>query len=436
MVANETSNMSGIREAEIAVYRLVSWRVLPFLAICYLFAYLDRINIGFAKLQMQSDLALSDAAYGLGAGIFFLGYVLFEVPSNLLLAKIGARRTLSRILILWGMTSAAMLFVTNEAAFYTLRFLLGAFEAGFAPGMIYYLSLWYPRARMARAMAIVLGAAPVGGAIGGPLSTWIMTHLAGASGLAGWQWMFLIEGVPSALLGGVAYLFLVDKPTDAPWLTAAQKTIIASQVERPATGRSSSLTKALADPRIYVLAAAYFCLICGLYAVSFWLPTILKAAGLTDLFKIGMYSAVPYLAAIVAMYILSRSSDRGGERRWHSAAPAILGAGFLTVAAYSTSFPAALASITLATAAIFASYTVFWAIPQEHFKGTAAAGGIAFINSIGLFGGFFSPTIIGWTKGVTGSLQAGLLVIAALLVIGAVLLALRREAGVPQAVMR
>ena len=436
MVANETSNMSGIREAEVAVYRLVSWRVLPFLAICYLFAYLDRINIGFAKLQMQSDLALSDAAYGLGAGIFFLGYVLFEVPSNLLLAKIGARRTLSRILILWGMTSAAMLFVTNEAAFYTLRFLLGIFEAGFAPGMIYYLSLWYPRARMARAMAIVLGAAPVGGAIGGPLSTWIMTHLAGASGLAGWQWMFLIEGVPSALLGGVAYLFLVDKPADAPWLTAAQKTIIASQVERPATGRSSSLTKALADPRIYVLAAAYFCLICGLYAVSFWLPTILKSAGLTDLFKIGMYSAVPYLAAIVAMYILSRSSDRGGERRWHSAAPAILGAGFLTVAAYSTSFPAALASITLATAAIFASYTVFWAIPQEHFKGTAAAGGIAFINSIGLFGGFFSPTIIGWTKGVTGSLQAGLLVIAALLVIGAVLLALRREAGVPQAVMR
>jgi len=435
MVANATNNMSGIREAEVAAYRLVSWRVLPFLAICYLFAYLDRINIGFAKLQMQSDLALSDAAYGLGAGIFFFGYVLFEVPSNLLLAKIGARRTLSRILILWGMTSAAMLFVTNEAAFYILRFLLGAFEAGFAPGMIYYLSLWYPRARMARAMAIVLGAAPVGGAIGGPLSTWIMTHLAGASGLAGWQWMFLIEGVPSVLLGAVAYLFLIDKPADAPWLTAAQKTILASQVERPATGRSSSLTKALADPRIYVLAAAYFCLICGLYAVSFWLPTILKSAGLTDLFKIGMYSAVPYLAAIVAMYILSRSSDRGGERRWHSAAPAILGAGFLTIAAYSTSFPAALASITLATAAIFASYTVFWAIPQEHFKGTAAAGGIAFINSIGLFGGFFSPTIIGWTKGVTGSLQAGLLVIAALLVIGAVLLALRREAGVPQALM-
>ena len=434
MVANATSNMSGVREAEVAVYRLVNWRALPFLAVCYLFAYLDRINIGFAKLQMQSDLALSDAAYGLGAGIFFLGYVLFEVPSNLLLAKIGARRTLSRILMLWGITSTAMLFVTNVGAFYALRFLLGAFEAGFAPGMIYYLSLWYPGARMARAVAIVLGAAPIGGAIGAPLSTWIMTQLAGASGLAGWQWMFLIEGVPAVLLGVAAYLYLVDKPADAPWLSASQKAIIASQVEHRATGRSSSFTKVLANPRIYALALAYFCLICGLYAVAFWLPTILKSAGLTDLFEIGMYSAVPYLAAIVAMYALSRSSDRGGERRWHSATPAVLGAGFLAVAAYSTSFPAALASISLATAAIFASYTVFWAIPQEHFKGTAAAGGIAFINSIGLFGGFFSPTIIGWAKGMTGSLQAGLLVIAALLIVGAVLLAVRHEAEVPQAV--
>ncbi|MCP1175685.1 MFS transporter [Ralstonia chuxiongensis] len=434
MVANATAHVLVIREQEAAVYRLVSWRVLPFLAVCYLFAYLDRINIGFAKLQMQSDLALSDAAYGLGAGIFFLGYVLFEVPSNLLLAKIGARRTLSRILVLWGLTSAAMLVVTNVEAFYALRFLLGVFEAGFAPGMIYYLALWYPGARMARAMAIVLGAGPVGGAIGAPVSIWIMKHLAGASGLAGWQWMFLIEGVPSVLLGVAAYFYLVDKPADAPWLTAAQKAVIASQVEGPATGRSMSFTKALTDPRVYVLAAAYFCLICGLYAVSFWLPTILKSAGLTDLFKIGIYSAVPYLAAIVAMYTISRSSDRGGERRWHSAAPAVLGAGFLTVAAYSTSFPAALASITLATAAVFASYTVFWTIPQEHFKGTAAAGGIAFINSIGLFGGFFSPTIIGWTKDVTGSMQAGLLAIAALLVIGAVLMAVRRAAGVPQTV--
>ena len=410
------------------VYSVVNWRVLPFLAVCYLFAYLDRINIGFAKLQMQHDLALSDAAYGLGAGIFFLGYVLFEVPSNLLLARIGARKTLSRILILWGLTSAAMLLVSNVETFYALRFLLGVFEAGFAPGMIYYLTQWYPGARMARAMAIVLGAAPVGGAIGGPVSTWIMAHFADAGGLAGWQWMFLAEGIPSILLGVVAYFTLVDKPADARWLTDAQKAVIASQVERSSRGQTASFAKALTDPRVYVLAAAYFCLISGLYAVSFWLPSILKAAGLTDLVKIGLYSAVPYLVSMVAMYALSRSSDRRGERRWHSAITAILGAGLLAAAAYATSFPIALICITLATASVFASYTVFWAIPQEHLKGTAAAGGIAFINSIGLFGGFVSPTIIGWTKDSTGSLQAGLLVIAALLVVGAVLLATRRDA--------
>ncbi|WP_353627703.1 MFS transporter [Ralstonia pseudosolanacearum] len=416
------------QDRETSVYSVVNRRVLPFLAICYLFAYLDRINIGFAKLQMQHDLALSNAAYGLGAGIFFLGYVLFEVPSNLLLVKVGARKTLSRILVLWGLTSAAMLFVTNVQTFYALRFLLGVFEAGFAPGMIYYLTQWYPGTRMARAMAIVLGAAPVGGAIGAPVSTWIMAHFAGTGGLAGWQWMFLAEGVPSVLLGVVAYFTLVDKPADARWLTDAQRAVIASQVEQSSQGQTSSLTKALTDPRVYVLAAAYFCLISGLYAVSFWLPSILKAAGLTDLIKIGLYSAVPYLVSMVAMYALSRSSDRRGERRWHSAITAILGAGMLAVAAYATSFPTALVSITLATAAVFASYTVFWAIPQEHLKGTAAAGGIAFINSIGLFGGFFSPTIIGWMKDATGSLQAGLLVIAALLVVGAVLLATRRDA--------
>jgi len=427
MVTNATVHVLGSREEATVVYRLVNWRVLPFLAVCYLFAYLDRINIGFAKLQMQSDLALSDAAYGLGAGVFFLGYVLFEVPSNLLLVKVGARRTLSRILLLWGITSAAMLLVTNVGTFYALRFLLGVFEAGFAPGMIYYLSQWYPGARAARAMAIVLCAAPVGGAIGAPVSTWIMAHLAGTGGLAGWQWMFLLEGIPSILLGVAAYFYLVDKPADASWLTEAQKAFIASQVGRSTTGRSESFAKALTDPNLYVLAAAYFCLICGLYAVSFWLPTILKSAGLTDLFKIGLYSTVPYLVSIAAMYGLGQSSDRRGERRWHSAVTAMLGAGFLAVAAYSTSFPAALFSITLATAAVFASYTVFWAIPQEHLKGTAAAGGIAFINSIGLFGGFFSPTIIGWTKVATGSLRAGLLVIATLLAIGAILLAARRS---------
>ncbi|WP_425220131.1 MFS transporter [Ralstonia solanacearum] len=431
MAANAIAARVHAGRESASVYSIVNRRILPFLAVCYLFAYLDRINIGFAKLQMQNDLALSDAAYGLGAGIFFFGYMLFEVPSNLLLVKIGARRTLSRILILWGLVSASMLFVTDVRTFYALRFLLGVFEAGFAPGMIYYLTQWYPGARMARAMAIVLGAAPVGGAIGGPVSTWIMGHFAGTGGLAGWQWMFLAEGIPSILLGIAAYGYLVDKPADARWLTDEQKAVIAGDIARASTGQASSFVKALADPKLYVLAAAYFCLICGVYAVGFWLPSILKSAGLTDLFQIGLYSAIPNLAMLVAMYALGRSSDRRGERHWHSAITAILGAGLLAWAAYAASFPTALISITLASAAIFASYSVFWAIPQAHLKGTAAAGGIAFINSIGLFGGFFSPTLIGWTKDATGSLQAGLLVMAALLVLGAVLLATQRTPQPP-----
>lgn len=431
MAANAIPAQAHSGERSTSVYSVVNRRILPFLATCYLFAYLDRINIGFAKLQMQNDLALSDAAYGLGAGIFFFGYMLFEVPSNLLLVKIGARRTLSRILILWGIVSASMLFVTDVWTFYALRFLLGVFEAGFAPGMIYYLTQWYPGERMARAMAVVLGAAPLGGVIGGPASTWIMGHFAGAGGLAGWQWMFLAEGIPSILLGITAYGYLVDKPADARWLTDAQKAVIAGDIARAAPGQASSFGKALTEPKLYVLAAAYFCLICGVYAVGFWLPSILKSAGLSDLFQIGLYSAIPNLAMIVAMYALGRRSDRRGERHLHSAITAVLGAGLLAWAAYATSFPAALISITLASAAIFASYSVFWAIPQQHLKGTAAAGGIALINSIGLFGGFFSPTLIGWTKEATGSLQAGLLVMAALLVLGAVLLATQRAQQPP-----
>lgn len=405
-------------------------RILPFLATCYLFAYLDRINIGFAKLQMQNDLALSDAAYGLGAGIFFFGYMLFEVPSNLLLVKIGARRTLSRILILWGIVSASMLFVTDVWTFYALRFLLGVFEAGFAPGMIYYLTQWYPGERMARAMAVVLGAAPLGGVIGGrhPPGSWatLPARAAWRAG-SGCSW----PRASSILLGIAAYGYLVDKPADARWLTDAQKAVIAGDIARAAPGQASSFGKALTEPKLYVLAAAYFCLICGVYAVGFWLPSILKSAGLSDLFQIGLYSAIPNLAMIVAMYALGRRSDRRGERHLHSAITAVLGAGLLAWAAYATSFPAALISITLASAAIFASYSVFWAIPQQHLKGTAAAGGIALINSIGLFGGFFSPTLIGWTKEATGSLQAGLLVMAALLVLGAVLLATQRTQQPP-----
>lgn len=410
-----------------SVYRKVGLRLLPFLLLCYVFAYLDRVNIGFAKLQMQQHIGISDAAYGLGAGIFFLGYVMFEVPSNLLFARIGARKTISRIMVLWGATSACMLFVHDERSFYVLRFLLGVFEAGFAPGMIFYLTYWYSGARMARVMAIVMLAGPIGGMVGGPLSTWIMTALSGWHGLEGWQWMFLLEGAPCVLLGVVAFYYLDDTPQKAAWLTNDERLLLAREIERKEAGGHHSFAAALRDPRIYALALAYFCLICGIYTVSFWLPTILKGAGVSSTMEIGLYSAIPYMLAAIFMVMFARSSDRHQERRWHCAVPALGAAVALAVAALvANSLIASLISISLATAFMWAAYTVFWATPSQYLRGTAAAGGIAFINSIGLLGGFFSPALIGYVKSLTGSIEGGLLSMVALLLLGAVVMALNR----------
>jgi MFS family permease len=406
-----------------SLYQRLNWRILPFLLICYLFACLDRLNIGFAKLQMQSDLGLSDAVYGLGAGIFFLGYVLFEIPSNLLLPKIGARRTIARILVLWGLTSASMMFVRNVPMFYGLRFLLGVFEAGFAPGMIFYLTYWYGEARMARAIAIVMTAGPLSGVVGGPLSAWAMTTFHGAGGLAGWQWMFLIEGLPCVVLGVLAWFVLADRPDTARWLSSEERATLQTQLRTPAVKGHHSFASVAADPRIYLMAAAYFCVICGIYAVNFWLPSILKADGVTDTMRIGLYSTIPYLAAVIGMVIVGRSSDRSGERRWHSALPALAGGVSLAIATMAGGhLVTSLLFMTIATLMMWASYTVFWAIPSEYLKGDVAAGGIALINTIGLLGGFLSPTIIGMATTATGSLHAGLYVMVALLVIGAGLL--------------
>lgn len=409
------------------LYRKITWRLLPFLLLCYVFAYLDRINIGFAKLQMQQDVGISDAVYGLGAGIFFLGYVLFEVPSNLLLTRIGARRTISRIMVLWGLTSASMLFVQGEWSFYVLRFMLGVFEAGFAPGMIFYLTYWYSQSRMAGVMAVVMLAGPIGGIVGGPVSAWIMTAFSGAHGLDGWQWMFLLEGLPCVTLGAVAFYFLDDRPAEARWLSAEEKALLAADLDTRGAQQKHAFSQVLRDPAIYGMALTYFCLICGIYAVSFWLPTLLKLAGVQDTMEIGLYSAIPYVAAAVFMLWFARSSDRMQERRWHTLAPALMAGLSLCVAtAAPTQFALSLTAITLATGFMWAAYTVFWAIPSQYLKGQAAAGGIALINSIGLLGGFLSPSIIGWSKQVTGSLAGGLYVISALLVAGALLLLVNR----------
>lgn len=409
MFANPTA--SAVDSAT-ALYSKINWRLLPFLLICYLFAYLDRVNVGFAKLQMQSDLGFSDAAYGVGAGIFFIGYVLFEIPSNLMLPRIGARKTFSRILVLWGITSACMLFVRNVPMFYAMRFLLGIFEAGFAPGMIYYLSCWYGPQRMARAIAIVFLAGPIGGIVGGPASAWLMTTLAGTGGLAGWQWMFLIEGLPCILLGILSLRFVPNRPADAIWLTTQEQRLLEAELGVP-IGHKHAFRAVARDARVYVLALAYFCLIAAIYAISFWLPSLIKALGVSDTVQLGWYSAIPYVAAAFGMYFMGRRSDRVGERRIHCAVPA-MAAGLLLGASTLAggSLAVSLVLLTLATMCLWMAYTVFWAMPAEYIKGPAAAGGIALINTIGLSGGFWGPAIIGWAKTATGTLHAGLLVLA------------------------
>ncbi|MGV2288843.1 MFS transporter [Trinickia sp. YCB016] len=414
-------NVTG-GDATAALYNRINWRLLPFLLICYVFAYLDRVNVGFAKLQMQSHLGLSDAAYGVGAGIFFLGYVLFELPSNLLLPRVGAKKTFARILVLWGITSACMLFVRNVPAFYGMRFLLGVFEAGFAPGMIYYLSCWYGPAGMARAIAIVFVAGPLGGIAGGPLSAWLITVFDGTAGLAGWQWMFLAEGLPCIALGVLTLFVLPDQPQDARWLDEREKRLLAAELTEGAA-RSHSFKAVLRDGRIYVLALAYFCIIASIYAISFWLPTILKAQGVADTITLGWYSALPYLAAAIGMVAIGRRSDRLGERRYHCALPAIAAALLLAASVLSDgNLAVSLVLLTLATAGLWMAYTVFWAMPSEYIKGPAAAGGIALINTIGLSGGFWGPAIIGWTKAATGNLHLGFLVMACLPMLASVLI--------------
>ena len=422
-----TERLNGSAAELAAIYRKISWRVLPLMLVCYFFAYLDRINIGFAKLQMQQDIGISDAVYGLAAGIFFLGYVMFEVPSNLLLVKVGARRTMSRILVLWGLTSAAMLFVRDAQTFYILRFMLGVFEAGFAPGMIFYLTYWYSSSRMAGALAVLMLVGPLGGTLGGPVSTWIMTAFEGSHGMHGWQWMFLLEGLPCVVLGVFAYFFLVDKPSEARWLSEREKQLLAADIVQPETSHSSFLT-VLKDPRVYVMAFSYFCFICGIYTISFWLPTMIKNAGIVDVMQIGLYSAIPYVVGGVVMLLLARSSDRLRERRWHAALAALAAALALGLAALvPDNFVLFMVCMSIATAGIWAAYTVFWAMPSEYLKGQAAAGGIALINSIGLLGGFFSPSLIGWAKTTYGSLNAGLFVMVGLLVLGSIAVILNRR---------
>ncbi|SIO72412.1 Sugar phosphate permease [Burkholderia sp. GAS332] len=403
-------------------YRKIDVRVLLLIAICYALAVLDKTNIAFAKLQMQSDIGLSDSQYGIAAGIFFIGYALFEIPSNLLLPKVGARKTIARILVLWGLTSASISMVRDVHTFYALRFLLGIFEAGFAPGAIFFLTYWYAEARMGRAVALLLCAGPVASALGGPLSGWLLNTFSGLHGLVGWQWMFIIEGIPSALMGLVVLATLPDRPSKASWLTTGEKKALDNVIEVH-NPQHRFFFDVLQDPKIHIMAAAYFCLICGMYFVNFWLPTVLSAANGLSVMEIGILSGIPYLVGACAMVLVGRHSDSRRERRWHSVVPAFLAAAFTVIAgAFLGDLVPSLIWITLATAAMYSSYTVFWAIPSQHLKGDAASGGIAYINTVGLIGGFVSPTVVGYLKDWTGSLYCGMMAMSLLLAIAAVIL--------------
>ena len=406
-----------------AAYRKVGWRLLPFLMLCYFVAYLDRVNVGFAQLQMKSQLQFSDAVYGLGAGIFFLGYFLFEVPSNLLLHRVGARVWIARIMISWGVISALTMFIRTPQMFYAARFLLGLAEAGFFPGIILYLTYWYPARRRSQMTAWFMSAVALSGLVGGPVSGYILHAFHGRSGLAGWQWLFLLEGVPAVLLGLVTLGYLDDGIAAAKWLDPAEKALLQRGIDgENASKQHVSALQGLRSPRVWLFALVYFSVVMGLYGLGFWLPLLLRSTGVSDPRTIGWLVAIPYGVSIVAMVLVGRSSDARGERRWHVALPALVGAAGLalsTLWAHDTA--AAVLTLTVATCGIMTVLPLFWSLPTAFLAGSAAAAGIALINSLGNLAGFFGPSIVGWVKQATHSTNGGVLVLAGFMVLCAVL---------------
>jgi len=400
---------------EAPVVAILTRRLVPFLFVLYIVAYLDRINVGFAALQMQEQLGFSDRIYGLGASMFFAGYFVFQVPSNLILQKIGARRWIAAIMVVWGLTSSSMVLVTGPHSFYALRFLLGVAEAGFFPGVILYLKRWFPPAARARTVARFMTAAPLSGVIGGPISGALLS-LHGKSGLAGWQWLFLLEGVPAVLLGVVVIFYLVEHPKDALWLSDEQRNwLLDALATDVAQAAPSSIFSAFSSGRIWLLALIY----CGLntcsYGISLWLPNLIHSLSGVGNFTIGLLSAIPYIAAAIAMVRVGLHSDRTGERRWHVSLSAFVGAAALLVAAYASSVSVMVASLSIAVLGVFCMVGPFWAMPTSLLTGSAAAAGIALINSVGNLGGFFGPNILGFARSMTGSFKGGLILLGVIL---------------------
>ena len=420
---------------EADTYRRVTWRLLPFLFLCYVLAYLDRVNVGFARLQMQADLGLSDTAYGIGAGMFFIGYFFFEVPSNLLLRRVGARVWIARIMILWGVISSAMMFTNSQTTFYVLRFLLGVAEAGFFPGIILYLTFWYTRVHRARMVALFMTAIALAGVFGGPVSGLIMDRMGGVGGLRNWEWLYLLEGLPSVIVGFLVLVYLDDGPERASWLTAEQKALLARRLAEEEQAKAADerhaqhISEVFRNPSVWVLSLIYFGTVMGNYGVTFWLPQIIRETITTSPWHIGLVSMIPWGAAAITAVVVGASSDRHQERRWHIATGAAIGAVAFAISGLpGLSGWTGLLFLTVATAGMMSTMTTFWALPTAILSGNAAAAGIAWINSVGNLSGYVSPFLLGAIRDATrdaahpnGNMFLALLVLAFSLFLAGVL---------------
>ncbi|WP_167140443.1 MFS transporter [Diaminobutyricimonas sp. TR449] len=434
MSTSPSSTTERTRELS-AVYKKVAFRIIPFLFLCFVVAFIDRVNIGFAKLQMQDDLELSAAAYGLGAGLFFVGYVIFELPSNLGLEKWGARKTLMRIMVLWGLTSGATAFVTEEWQFYVLRFFLGVFEAGFAPGVILYLTYWFSPRLRGKAFGYFLSASAVAGIIGSPLSGWIMERADGAMNMDGWRWMLLIEAAPAVILGFLVLVVLSDRPGSAKWLNERERALLAEDISEGDSAhgdKQHSLLGALKQPYVYLLGFVYLSIQFGVYLISFWLPTIVAGLGDFGTSAIGLIAMLPFIGAFVGMLVIAYSSDRTGAYRRHI----VIATAIAMVALLATTViddpVISVILLVIAATGFFGSLPAFWPLPPMYFSGFAVAGAIALINSIGTTAGFFAPYAAGWVTDATGNIDGVLWGGAVILTLGLTVLVMlpRREAAV------
>ena len=420
MATTSTPSSSAAGDAAISdessVVRKVAWRIMPLIMVCYLFAFFDRINISFAKFALQSDLHLSDTAYGFGAGLFVVGYVLFEVPSNLMLYKVGARRWIARIMVSWGIATALMVFVNAEWQFYVLRFLIGAMEAGFAPGVLFYLTLWFPVAYRGRITSTLFLASAFAGLLGAPAAGLVLSHLDGALGMAGWHWLFLVGGLPCVVLGGLVFKVLKDRIQDAGWLTPGEQALLSSRIsEQNKCIGSHSLLDAVKTPGFLTLGLVYFLIQIASYGLNFWAPHLLRTSGSTDPTIIGLLTAVPYLCGAIAMLVVGKLSDATGERRKFVAGLIALAAiGFFAAGFFDKSTALLVVALGVMGAGVIASIPAFWALPPKLVTGAGAAGGIALINTLGQLGGIVSPVMVGRIKDIAGSTTPALYVIGCL----------------------